>query len=190
MGITRSDHPQAPPSMYLVRSSIHARYAGSLGLKGMKDRSAVNNITCMHGRRPLSGLEEGGGRGVKLWGWTVSPRPLRALAIFSSSSGQMSGQCVKPKYTRANLPSRSLSVNGLPSWLMRSKGPPIDALPTVAVFTSAPSELVGCFRWCFSSHMRSCKCAILMQLQCNCNAKEPEVRRWPVPWTCASIMLR
>lgn len=53
-----------------------------------------------------------------------------AKAIFWSSSGQMSGQCVKPKYSRVHLPKKSFCVTGFPSWFKRLNGPPMAAVPT------------------------------------------------------------
>lgn len=53
-----------------------------------------------------------------------------AAANFCSSSGQISGQWVKPKYIKFHFPKKSFSVTHFPSWLIRLNGPPIAAFPT------------------------------------------------------------
>ncbi len=58
------------------------------------------------------------------------PTASTAAASFSSSSGQMSGQCVKPKYSRLQAPRRSSWLKGRPSWSSSSKAPPIAGVPT------------------------------------------------------------
>ena len=91
-----------------------------------------------------------------------------ASAIFTSSSGQMSGQCVKPKYSSANLPFRSVLLNGLPFWSISCQAPPMAALPTdfgderarssenarqLRAWRTqrwAPSRRAPCTRFCFS----------------------------------------
>ena len=57
------------------------------------------------------------------------PSTLTTSVILSSSSGQISGQFVNPKYTRLHFPSRSFSVNGTPLWVVNSNGPPTAAFP-------------------------------------------------------------
>lgn len=52
-----------------------------------------------------------------------------AAANFCSSSGQMSGQWVNPKYINVHLPKKSFSVTRFPWWLVSSNGPPIAAFP-------------------------------------------------------------
>lgn len=52
-----------------------------------------------------------------------------AAASFCSSSGHISGQWVKPKYTTVHLPKKSFSVTGFPLWSMRLNGPPMAAFP-------------------------------------------------------------
>lgn len=53
-----------------------------------------------------------------------------AAANFCSSSGQISGQWVKPKYINVHFPKKFFSVTCFPSWLMRLNGPPMAAFPT------------------------------------------------------------
>lgn len=57
--------------------------------------------------------------------------------ILSSSSGQMSGQLVKPKYIRVQWPRRSCSVNSFPSWSSSEKGPPMRGLPVFVDLAAA-----------------------------------------------------
>ena len=58
-----------------------------------------------------------------------APAEFTTAVILSSSAGQMSGQLVKPKYTRLHFPSSSFSVNGAPVCDVRVKGPPILGRP-------------------------------------------------------------
>ena len=67
-------------------------------------------------------------------GTEASPTSSMAAASFTSSSGQMSGQCVNPKYSRECFPCRSLSVKLLLFWSTSSKGPPMAATPTDSCF--------------------------------------------------------
>ena len=57
--------------------------------------------------------------------------PTRSIdsAIFSNSSGQISGQNVKPKYKRENSPSKFLLANAFPSGPTKVQGPPTAAFP-------------------------------------------------------------
>lgn len=55
-----------------------------------------------------------------------------ATASFWSSSGQISGQWVNPKYISVHFPTKSFSETDFPSWLIRLNGPPIAAVPTDA----------------------------------------------------------
>lgn len=57
--------------------------------------------------------------------------------ILSSSSGQMSGQFVKPKYMSVHCPSRLASVNVDPSCAYSENGPPIRGLPVLTDFCAA-----------------------------------------------------
>ena len=68
------------------------------------------------------------------------PSTLTTSVILSSSSGQISGQFVNPKYTRLHFPSRSFSVNGTPLWVVNSNGPPTAAFPHLR-FSSSFSAL-------------------------------------------------
>ena len=52
-----------------------------------------------------------------------------AAASLISSSGQISGQCVNPKYKIVHFPIKSFSVIRFPSSLIRLNGPPIAAFP-------------------------------------------------------------
>ena len=51
------------------------------------------------------------------------------VVTLSNSVGQISGQLVKPKYTKDHLPSSSFWENGLPSCVASEKGPPMCGLP-------------------------------------------------------------
>ena len=57
------------------------------------------------------------------------PMASMTFAIFSSSSGQMSGQKVNPKYRRTHWPKKSFSVFFTPLWSTKEKEPPRAALP-------------------------------------------------------------
>ena len=72
-------------------------------------------------------------------GWGA-PIMSRASVILSSSSGQMSGHEVNPKYSSAQLPRRSRSLNGLPSWSSSWNGPPTMAFPTTASGCAPPTH--------------------------------------------------
>lgn len=52
-----------------------------------------------------------------------------AFAIFSNSSGQISGQWVNPKYNKIHFPRKSLSVTAFPFWSVRLNGPPSATFP-------------------------------------------------------------
>jgi hypothetical protein len=78
------------------------------------------------------------------------PKVETASPILSNSAGQISGQCVNPKYTKFHLPIKSFSVKELPKCDIRSKGPPTDGRPiehssrsfsaSLAWFVSCPSK--------------------------------------------------
>lgn len=67
-----------------------------------------------------------------------------ASTIFSSSSGQMSGQWVNPKYSRLQFPSSCLSVKGLPLWSTSWKGPPMAAAPTTLPAAAVCLAIFSC----------------------------------------------
>lgn len=72
------------------------------------------------------------------------PRLFTAVAIFSSSSGHMSGQNVNPKYSSANFPSKSFSVTVLLSPSTSWNGPPIAALPAVRGWVASEQSNEAC----------------------------------------------
>lgn len=64
-----------------------------------------------------------------------SPTMSMACPIFSNSSGQISGQWVKPKYSKIHLPWKSLSVTAFPLWSVKLKGPPRATFPIDRFFS-------------------------------------------------------
>ena len=70
-----------------------------------------------------------------------------AAANFCSSSGQISGQWVKPKYNKVHFPMKSFSVTCFPWWLITLNGPPIAAFPvegpclTASVLVRIPAAI-------------------------------------------------
>lgn len=88
----------------------------------------------------IDGLSLSGSQVTKsvLTDFTFSPIIPRASEIFSSSSGQISGQCVNPKYINEWDPLRSAgNENGFPVWSVRVKGPPTLGAPRAPAFASS-----------------------------------------------------
>ena len=90
------------------------------------------------------------------------PTILIASLILSNSSGQISGQCVKPKYRRTHLPLKSLSDTALPVWSVKLNGPPRETFPIerwASFFFSAKKlrielqSVMSSFCKCFHSNL-------------------------------------
>src|SRR5690242_9050103 len=102
-----------------------------------------------------AGLSRAGSHVIMI-GSSTSPHFSRTLsyikAILSSSSGQMSGQCVKPKYTSEYLPNMSLELKTLASWSTSENGPPTFGLPTPLVCSAIRLRAMRSFSYVKYAH--------------------------------------